>query len=201
MRNRWIWGASLTSLCAVLILTVGIPAGNAAPPAPKGKPGVPPGQPFQALQREIDALEKEIDALDDRVTNLEGAAPPFLAGSSGGALSTGNNGPGCGAFIGVGVCATTREIAAQVVPVSANLHDLHVHLSTAPGVGIHVRWAIIVNSAGTSLFCDTNGAATSCSNTVVSFPINAGDVVTLEATETTLGGAAPAAVSWAVQVQ
>jgi hypothetical protein len=201
MRNRWIWFASVTSVCCAVILGVGIPSTPAAPKTSKGDKSVPPGQPFQALQREIDALQGEVDALNDRVEALEGAAPPFLAGSSGGALSTGNNGPGCGAFIGVGVCAPTREIAAQVVPVSGNLSNLHVRLSAAPGPGIHIRWAIIVNNAGTGLGCDTDDAATSCSNTTVSFPINAGDVVTLEATETTLGGAALAAVSWAVQVQ
>jgi hypothetical protein len=123
----------------------------------------------------------------------------FLAGSSGGALSTGNNGAGCGGFIGVGSCSATKAPVEQVVPVSGTLRNLYVHLSAAPGVGVHERWAIIVNNAGTFLFCDIDGLATSCSNTTISFPLTAGDTVTLEATETTVGGAAPAAVSWGVQ--
>lgn len=123
----------------------------------------------------------------------------FLAGSSGGQLSNGNNGGGCGGFIGVGSCASSRDVVAQVVPVGGSVHDLYVQLSAAPGVGVHERWAIIVNNAGTALGCDIDGTATSCSDTTDSFPLNPGDLVTLEATETTLGGAAPAAVSWAVQ--
>ena len=123
----------------------------------------------------------------------------FLAGSSGGQLSNGNNGGGCGGFIGVGSCAFTRDVVAQVVPVGGSVHNLYVHLSAAPGIGVHERWAIIVNNAGTSLFCDIDGAATSCNNTTVTFPLSPGDLVTLEATETTIGGAAPAAVTWAVQ--
>jgi hypothetical protein len=123
----------------------------------------------------------------------------FLAGSSGGQLSTGNNGSGCGGFIGVGSCASSRDVVAQVVPLTGSVHDLHVQLSAAPGTGVHERWAIVVNNAGTALGCDIDDTATSCSDTTDSFPIAPGDVVTLEATETTLGGAAPAAVSWAVQ--
>ncbi|HXH96419.1 MAG TPA: hypothetical protein VNH40_04340 [Gaiellaceae bacterium] len=123
----------------------------------------------------------------------------FLAGSSGGQLSTGNNGGGCGGFIGVGSCASSREVVAQVVPLTGSVHDLHVQLSAAPGTGVHERWAIIVNNAGTALGCDIDDTATSCSDTTDSFPIVPGDVVTLEATETTVGGAAAAAVSWAVQ--
>ncbi len=114
-------------------------------------------------------------------------------------MSTGNNGPGCGYFIGVGSCASTRPPAEQVVPIGGTLHDLYVQLSAAPGVGVHEHWAIIVNDSGTVLGCDIDGTATSCSNTVDLFPLTAGDLVTLEATETTIGGAAPAAVSWAVQ--
>jgi hypothetical protein len=115
-------------------------------------------------------------------------------------LSTGNNGAaGCGGFIGVGSCSATQAPVEQVVPVSGTLRNLYVHLSAAPGVGVHETWAIIVNNAGTFLFCDIDNLATSCSNTTISFPLSAGDTVTLEATETTIGGAAPAAVSWAVQ--
>jgi hypothetical protein len=114
-------------------------------------------------------------------------------------LSTGNNGPGCGGFIGVGSCAATKALVEQVVPVSGTLRNLYVHLSAAPGAGVHERWAIIVNNAGTFLFCDIDNLATSCSNTSIRFPLAAGDTVNLEATETTIGGAAPAAVSWSVQ--
>lgn len=145
------------------------PQGPQGPPGPQGAPGTP--------------------------------GSSFLAGSSGGQLSTGNHGVGCGGLIGVGSCAPlgSSGLVAQVVPVSGTLHDLHVHLSAAPGAGVHVRWAIIVNGAGTALGCDTDGAATSCSETGVSFPLSAGDNVWLEATQTTIGGATPAAVSWAVQ--
>ena len=83
--------------------------------------------------------------------------------------------------------------------MAGSLHDLYVNLSAAPGVGKHERWAIIVNNAGTALGCDIDDTATSCSNTTDSFPISPGDVITLEATQTTIGGAAPAAVTWAVQ--
>jgi hypothetical protein len=123
----------------------------------------------------------------------------FLAGSSGGALSTGNNGGGCGGFVGVGSCASTKAVTAQVVPIGGTVNHLYVHVSTAPGVGVHERWAIIVNNAGTALGCDIDGTATSCSDTTDSFAINPGDLVVLEATETTIGGAAPAAVTWAVR--
>ncbi len=123
----------------------------------------------------------------------------FLAGSSGGELSSGNNGPGCGGFIGVGSCAPTRDVVTQVVPIGGTVHDLYVQLSAAPGAGVHERWAIIVNNAGTALGCDIDNTATSCNNTIDSFPISPGDVITLEATETTIGGATLAAVSWAVQ--
>jgi hypothetical protein len=101
----------------------------------------------------------------------------------------------------VGSCAPlgSSGLVAQVVPVDGTLHNLHVHLSAAPGVGVHERWAVIVNGGGTFLGCDIEGTATSCSNTIVSIPLSAGDTVWLEAVETTLGGAAPAAVSWAVQ--
>ncbi len=85
------------------------------------------------------------------------------------------------------------------MPVGGTLHNLYVTLSPAPGAGVFARWAIIVNGAGTFLFCDIAGLATSCSNTAVSFPLSPGDRVWLEATETTIGGGAPAAVSWAVQ--
>jgi hypothetical protein len=85
------------------------------------------------------------------------------------------------------------------MPVGGTLHDLYVQLSEAPGVGVHERWAIIVNGAGTALGCDIDGTATSCSNTSVSFPLSPGDTVLLEATQTTIGGGEPAAVSWAVQ--
>jgi hypothetical protein len=125
----------------------------------------------------------------------------FLAGSSGGQEATGTgSGTGCGDFIGVGSCSSTQAIVEQVVPVSATLHDLYVHLSAAPGVGVHEKWQINVNNSGTSLACDIDGTATTCNNTTVSFPVNAGDTVTLEVSETTIGGAAPAAVTWAVQV-
>lgn len=125
----------------------------------------------------------------------------FLAGSSGGQLSTGNNGSGCGGLIGVGSCAQVGDggLVQQVVPVSGTLHDLYVTVSVAPGTGIHERWALIVNGAGTAVGCDIDGLATSCSDTSDSFPLTAGDRVWLEATETTVGGAAPAAVSWAIQ--
>ena len=125
----------------------------------------------------------------------------FLAGSSGGQLSTGNNGSGCGGLIGVGSCAQIGDegLVQQVVPVSGTLHDLHVTVSVAPGAGVHERWALIVNGAGTAVGCDMDGLATSCSDTTNSFPLTAGDRVWLEATETTLGGGAPAAVSWAIQ--
>jgi hypothetical protein len=125
----------------------------------------------------------------------------FLAGSSGGQLSTGNNGSGCGGLIGVGSCAQIGNagLVQQVVPVSGTLHDLHVTVSAAPGAGVHERWALIVNGAGTAVGCDIDNLATSCSDTTNSFPLAAGDLVWLEATETTAGGAAPAAVSWAIQ--
>ena len=65
---------------------------------------------------------------------------------------------------------------------------------------MHETWAIIVNNViGTSITCDIDNLATSCSNTTDTFVLSPGDVVELEATETTIGGAAPAAVSWAVQ--
>jgi len=151
------------------------PQGPPGTPGPQGLPGPqgPPGTPGSS----------------------------FLAGSSGGQLSTGNHGAGCGGLIGVGSCAPlgSSGLVAQVVPVGGTLHDLHVRLSAAPGVGVHERWAIIVNGAGTALGCDIDGTATSCSNTAVSFPLSAGDTVWLEATQTTIGGGAPAAVSWAVQ--
>jgi hypothetical protein len=125
----------------------------------------------------------------------------FLAGSSGGQLSTGNNGSGCGGLIGVGSCAQTGNVGLvqQVIPVSGTLHDLYVTVSVAPGAGVHERWALIVNGAGTSVGCDLDNLATSCSDTTTSFPLAAGDRVWLEATETTIGGAAPGAVSWAIQ--
>jgi hypothetical protein len=125
----------------------------------------------------------------------------FLAGSSGGQLSTGNNGSGCGGLVGVGSCAQTGNvgIVQQVIPVSGTLHDLYVTVSVAPGADIHERWALIVNGAGTAVGCDIDNLATSCSDTSDSFSLTAGDRVWLEATETTLGGAAPAAVSWAIQ--
>jgi hypothetical protein len=125
----------------------------------------------------------------------------FLAGSSGGQLSTGNNGSGCGGLIGVGSCAQVGDggLVQQVVPVGGTLHDLYVTVSAAPGAGVHDRWALIVNGAGTAVGCDIDNLATSCSDTADSFPLAAGDRVWLEATETTLGGGAPAAVSWAIQ--
>jgi hypothetical protein len=125
----------------------------------------------------------------------------FLAGSSGGQLSTGNNGPGCGGLIGVGSCEQVGNggLVQQVVPVSGTLHDLYVTVSAAPGAGVHERWALIVDGAGTAVGCDTDNLATSCSDTTDSFPLAAGDTVWLEATETTIGGAAPAAVSWSIQ--
>jgi len=125
----------------------------------------------------------------------------FLAGSSGGQPSTGNNGSGCGGLIGVGSCAQIGNagLVQQVVPVSGTLHDLYVTVSAAPGAGIHERWNLIVNGAGVSVGCDIDNLATSCSDTTNSFPLAAGDRVWLEATETTIGGAAPAAVSWAIQ--
>jgi hypothetical protein len=125
----------------------------------------------------------------------------FLAGSSGGQLSTGNNGSGCGGLIGVGSCAQLGNtgLVRQVIPVSGTLHDLYVTVSAAPGTGVHERWALIVNGAGTAVGCDIDNLATSCSDTTNSFPLTAGDTVWLEATETTIGGAAPAAVSWAIQ--
>jgi hypothetical protein len=125
----------------------------------------------------------------------------FLAGSSGGQLSTGNNGSGCGGLIGVGSCAQVGNggLVQQVVPVSGTLHDLYVTVSAAPGAGVHERWALIVNGAGTAVGCDIDDLATSCSDTSDNFPLTAGDRVWLEATETTIGGAAPAAVSWAIQ--
>lgn len=125
----------------------------------------------------------------------------FLAGSSGGQLSTGNNGSGCGGLIGVGSCAPLGNtgLVQQVIPVGGTLHDLHVTVSAAPGAGVHERWALIVNGAGTAVGCDIDNLATSCSDTTNSFPLTAGDTVWLEATETTVGGATPAAVSWAIQ--
>lgn len=146
--------------------------GPPGPPGPPGSPG-PPGTPGSS----------------------------FLAGSSGGQLSTGNNGPGCGGLVGVGSCAPTGSggVVQQVIPVGGTLHDLHVTVSAAPGAGIHERWALIVDGAGTAVGCDIDNLATSCSDTSDSFPLAAGDVVWLEATETTIGGAAPAAVSWAIQ--
>jgi len=125
----------------------------------------------------------------------------FVAGSSGGELSTGNNGSGCGGLVGVGSCAPIGSggLVQQVVPVSGTLHNLYVTVSAAPGAGIHERWALIVNGAGTAVGCDIDNLATSCSDTTNNFPLTAGDTVWLEATETTVGGAAPAAVSWAIQ--
>jgi hypothetical protein len=125
----------------------------------------------------------------------------FLAGSSGGRLSTGNNGPGCGGLIGIGSCTQVGNggLVQQVVPVGGTLHNLYVTVSAAPGAGVDERWALIVNGAGTSVGCDINDLATSCSDTSDSFSLTAGDRVWLEATETTIGGAAPAAVSWAIQ--
>jgi hypothetical protein len=146
----------------------------------------------------------------ERATSWSQTGPPgppgtpgssFLAGSSGGQLSTGNNGSGCGGLIGVGSCAQIGNggLVQQVVPVSGTLHDLYVTTSVAPGTGVHERWALIVNGAGTSVGCDIDNLATSCSDTSGSFPLAAGDRVWLEATETTVGGAAQAAVSWAIQ--
>jgi hypothetical protein len=68
----------------------------------------------------------------------------FLAGSSGGQLSTGNNGSGCGGLIGVGSCAQLGNtgLVRQVIPVSGTLHDLYVTVSAAPGTGVHERWAL-----------------------------------------------------------
>jgi hypothetical protein len=123
----------------------------------------------------------------------------FLAGSSGTQLSNGNNGGGCGGFIGVGNCAFSQDLVEQVVPISGTLHNLYVHLSAAPGAGVDEKWQINVNNAGTSLACHISGSATSCSDTTVNFPFNAGDTITLEASETTIGGATPAVVTWAVQ--
>lgn len=113
----------------------------------------------------------------------------------------GNHGSGCGGLIGVGSCAPlgSSGLVARVVPVGGTLHNLYVHVSAAPGVGVHNRWATIVNGAGTALGCDIDGAATSCNNTAASLPLSAGDTVWLEATQTTIGGSTPAAVSWAVQ--
>ncbi len=124
----------------------------------------------------------------------------FLAGSSGGQQTKGISFTGCGQYIGLGSCSNTQAVVEQVVPISGTLHDLYVHLSAAPGTGVHERWQINVRSGGTSLACNIDGTATTCNNTAVSFPVTAGDTVTLEASETTIGGAAPAAVTWAVQV-
>src|SRR6266496_4002351 len=107
----------------------------------------------------------------------------FLAGSSGGQLSTGNNGGGCGGLIGVGSCEQigNEGLVQQVLPVGGTVHNLYVTVSTAPGAGVHERWAVIVNGAGSAFFCDIDNLATSCSNTVVSFPLSPGDRVWLEA--------------------
>lgn len=124
-------------------------------------------------------------------------------------MSTGNNGSGCGGFIGVGNCAASDGVVGQVVAVTGTLHGLYVHLSAAPGSNasgaIHERWQIDVFdggvTSGTAIGCNIDGSATSCSDTVDSYPLNAGDLATLEATETTVGGATtPAVVTWSVQV-
>jgi hypothetical protein len=129
----------------------------------------------------------------------------FIAGSSGNSTSVGNNGGGCGGFIGVGNCAASDGVVGQVVAVSGTLQNLYVNLSAAPGSGIHERWQIDVFhggvTEGTAIGCNIDGSAVSCSDTTDSFALAAGDLVTLEATETTLGGAlTPAIVTWSAQV-
>jgi hypothetical protein len=129
----------------------------------------------------------------------------FITGSSGNSTSIGNNGGGCGGFIGVGNCAVSDGDVGQVVAVSGTLQNLYVHLSAAPGSGIHERWQIDVFhggvTEGTAIGCNIDDLAVSCSDTTDSFSLTAGDLVTLEATETTLGGAlTPAIVTWSVQV-
>jgi hypothetical protein len=91
------------------------------------------------------------------------------------------------------------------VAVSGTLQNLYVHLSAAPGSGIHERWQIDVFhggvTVGTAIGCNIDDSAVSCSDTTDSFSLAAGDLVTLEATETTFGGAStPAIVTWSVQV-
>ena len=125
-------------------------------------------------------------------------------------MSTGNNGlSGCGGFIGVGNCATFDHVVGQAIAVSGTLQDLYVHLSAAPGSGafgpVHELWQIDVFhggvTEGTSVACAIDDTAMSCSNTVDSIPVSAGDLVTLEASETTIGGATSAAiVTWSVGV-
>ena len=166
---------------------------------------------YKKHQGQLRLVESAADCHpSEKATSWSQTGPPgppgtpgasFLAGSSGGQLSTGNNGSGCGGLIGVGSCEQIGNagLVQQVVPVSGTLHDLYVTVSAAPGAGVHERWALIVNGAGTAVGCDIDDLATSCSDTTDSFPLAAGDRVWLEATETTVGGATSAAVSWSIQ--
>jgi hypothetical protein len=129
----------------------------------------------------------------------------FLIGGSGGQLSTGNNGPGCGESIGISSCgaggATTEPPAvAQVMPIAGTLHDLYVRLSAAPGAGVREIWEIRVDGLFTALRCEIDDTATSCTDSLDTVGFAPGDTVWLFAEATTLGGGAPAAVSWGAQI-
>jgi hypothetical protein len=129
----------------------------------------------------------------------------FIVGGSGGQLSTGNNDPGCGESIGISSCgtggATTEPPAvAQVMPIGGTLHNLYVRLSAAPGAGVREIWEIRVDGLFTALRCEIDDTATTCSDSVDSVGFAPGDTVWLFAEATTLGGGAPAAVSWGAQI-
>jgi hypothetical protein len=100
-------------------------------------------------------------------------------------------------------------MVGQEIAVSGTLHNLYVNLSAAPGTGglgpVDEKWQIDITSggvtSGTAIACHIIGTDTSCSDTTDSFSVAAGDLVTLEASETTIGGAATGAiVTWSVAV-
>ncbi|HST26218.1 MAG TPA: hypothetical protein VLJ76_09510 [Gaiellaceae bacterium] len=114
----------------------------------------------------------------------------LLVGSSGGNLVPNS-------FLTYG-SQTVSEANADQILAQGTLHDLHVVISAAPGLGASRTFTVRLNGVPTALSCTLTGASTACSNTVASVSVLDFDVMTVM--HTVLGVPVPAVGSWSLRL-
>jgi hypothetical protein len=87
-----------------------------------------------------------------------------------------------GGSVASGIGSETQ--VQQIVPVAATLSNFHVRLNGAPGTGDTYTFTVRRNGvSSTTVTCSiSGGSATSCSDTTLSEPFAAGDLLSIMVT-------------------
>jgi hypothetical protein len=102
--------------------------------------------------------------------------------------------------MGVGFDSLDSQTAAQVVSVSGELSDLHVNVKNAPGTGGGWEFQVVINNAGSGVFCTIDDLSTACSDTSDMLVVSAGNTLSVRAIPSAVPAPAATPASWSVKI-